>query len=68
LKELSVIFQQASFYAAIRVDGVNVQGYCVWTLLDNFEWDSGFTPKFGVHYVDFEDENKTRYKKRSSDW
>ena len=33
-------------------DGVPVLGYCHWTFLDNFEWVSGFGPKFGLHSVD----------------
>jgi len=35
------------------VDGVDVLGYIYWSLLDNFEWDKGFAPRFGLLEVDY---------------
>uniref|UniRef100_M8CTR0 Putative Cyanogenic beta-glucosidase n=1 Tax=Aegilops tauschii TaxID=37682 RepID=M8CTR0_AEGTA len=52
--------------SAIR-DGANVKGYFVWSLLDNFEWESGYTVRFGLHFVDYNHGLK-RYPKRSAGW
>lgn len=39
--------------------GVNVQGYFAWSLLDNFEWNSGYAKRFGMIHVDYETQQRT---------
>ncbi|HSJ06736.1 MAG TPA: GH1 family beta-glucosidase [Longimicrobiales bacterium] len=41
-----------ALHAAIRA-GVDVRGYYVWSLLDNFEWSAGYAPRFGIVGVDY---------------
>ncbi|XP_076899647.1 strictosidine-O-beta-D-glucosidase-like [Bidens hawaiensis] len=49
-------------------DGVRVKGYFVWSLMDNFEWDEGYSARFGMIYIDFKNGKYTRYPKNSAIW
>jgi beta-glucosidase len=40
-------------------EGVNIFGYIYWSLIDNFEWDKGFGPRFGLVRVDYNDQKRT---------
>ncbi|XP_049791638.1 myrosinase 1-like [Schistocerca nitens] len=55
----------AEMLKAINTDGNNVIGYTAWSLLDNLEWSSGFTIKFGLYQVDFNDTERPRTAKDS---
>lgn len=53
--------------AAIRQDKCDIRGYFAWSLLDNWEWNMGYTKRFGLYYVDFNN-NLTRIPKSSVNW
>ncbi|MCB1106219.1 MAG: family 1 glycosylhydrolase, partial [Cephaloticoccus sp.] len=53
-------------HAAINEDGVDLRGYFVWTLMDNFEWALGYSKRFGLHHVDFATGKRT--PKSSAQW
>jgi beta-glucosidase len=65
--------QRINFYnsylhelAQAVADGADVRGYHAWSLLDNFEWNEGFTPRFGLVYVDYNTLSRT--PKASAKW
>lgn len=47
-------------------EGYPVKGYFLWSLLDNFEWTSGYSVRFGIHYVDYKTLRRT--PKLSAEW
>ena len=46
--------------------GADIRGYFVWSLLDNFEWDSGYSVRFGLTYIDYP--TQRRIPKASFEW
>jgi len=46
--------------------GADVRGYFLWTLADNFEWNQGFSQRFGLVYADHATQART--PKKSYDW
>ena len=47
-------------------EGYPVKGYFIWSLLDNFEWEDGYSKRYGIHYVDFT--TQKRIPKLSAEW
>ena len=66
--EERVAFLDAHFRAAHAAieEGVDLRGYMVWSLLDNFEWAEGYSKRFGIVFVDYG--TQRRIPKMSARW
>lgn len=64
-----IFYLRQSLRAAQRAiaEGYPLKGYFLWSLLDNFEWAWGYERRFGLVYVDYEDELR-RIPKASFEW
>jgi beta-glucosidase len=63
-----IAYLDSHFRAAHRAiaGGVDLRGYFVWTLMDNFEWARGYSMRFGLIHVDYETLERT--PKDSARW
>lgn len=61
-------YYKKTFYYTLKAiqKNINVKGYLVWTLVDNFEWAEGTKARFGLYYTDFT--TQRRYIKKSGIW
>ncbi|XP_035460752.2 lactase-phlorizin hydrolase isoform X2 [Scophthalmus maximus] len=50
---------------AYLLDGVDIRGYTAWSLMDNLEWATGFSERFGLFYVNRSDRSLPRVAKSS---
>lgn len=66
--EERVAYLDAHFRAAHEAirQGVDLRGYFVWFLIDNFEWAEGYSKRFGLVYVDYP--TQSRIPKMSARW
>lgn len=55
------------FFLAYLLDDVDIRGYTAWSLMDNLEWATGFSERFGLFYVNRSDPNLPRVAKSSVD-
>jgi beta-glucosidase len=42
-----------------KEEGMKINGYFLWSLLDNFEWSEGFAPRFGIVHVNYKNQKRT---------
>ena len=56
---IAYIDQHIAAIGHARDYGVPVQGYMVWSLMDNFEWSSGYSKRFGIVHVDYTTQKRT---------
>jgi beta-glucosidase len=66
--EERIEYLQRHFAAAHRAieGGVDLRGYYVWSLFDNFEWADGYSQRFGLVFIDYQ--SQARILKDSAKW
>ncbi|CAI9760873.1 unnamed protein product [Fraxinus pennsylvanica] len=62
------ITENGKFTASCWTYGVRVKAYYLWSMFDNFEWADGYSVRFGIIHVDFENNQLKRFPKSSAIW
>ncbi|MCK9266271.1 GH1 family beta-glucosidase [bacterium] len=52
-QRVDFIKRYLSEFSRAYKDGVDIKGYFLWSMLDNFEWGDGYKQRFGITYVDY---------------
>lgn len=65
-KRIDFVDQHVAALLKARSEGVNVNGYFIWSLQDQFSWANGYNKRYGLFFVDFT--NQKRYVKKSALW
>jgi beta-glucosidase len=58
IKRINYLEQYLKQVLRAKHEGINVSGYFVWSITDNFEWAEGYRPRFGLVYIDFETQER----------
>lgn len=69
--QLRVIYLDGYIQKALQAQndfGVNLTHYCIWSLIDNFEWSATYTENYGLISVDFTSPDRKRTPKLSAHW
>ncbi|MCA0989300.1 GH1 family beta-glucosidase [Guptibacillus algicola] len=65
-KRIDYVNKHLQAVSDLNEEGMNIQGYFLWSLLDNFEWSFGYDKRFGIIYVDYQ--TQERVWKDSARW
>jgi beta-glucosidase len=65
-RRLNYLQEHLTAVSQAMSEGVDIKGYFVWSLLDNFEWARGYSKRFGITYIDYP--TQRRILKDSGEW
>jgi beta-glucosidase len=66
IKRIDYLKRHLSKVARLNQKGMDIRGYFLWSLIDNFEWQHGYSKRFGIIYVDYK--TQERILKNSAFW
>jgi beta-glucosidase len=58
VQRINYLQQHLAELKRAKDEGIPVNGYFVWSFIDNFEWSEGYRPRFGLVYVDFKTQQR----------